>query len=87
MVGEARGIFLWSLCAETIFVFYFVFITCFSLFCFDCVLFSKMESFGLGLSFNFFVFYWILVKLESDFVKLVSCVGYFSLLYNSFQPG
>ena len=48
--------------------FCFELIICFSLFCFGCVLFSKTESFRLGLCFDFFVFYFIL-KLESGFQK------------------
>ena len=44
-----------------------IFITCFSLFCFGCVLFSKIASFVLGVSFDFFVFYFVLIKLESGF--------------------
>ena len=57
--------FLWSLCAESLFVlnllFHFLNLF-FSFFCFDCVLFSKIESFGLGLTFEFFVFHLIVVK-------------------------
>ena len=47
----------------------FRFITCFSLFCFGCVLFSKIESFGLVLSFDFFTFYSVVVRLESGLQK------------------
>ena len=53
----------------------FNFITCFTLFCFGSVLFSKIDSFGLGLSFDFFVFWLIVVKFESGVQKknLSSC--------------
>ena len=65
------GIILKSLCAGSLFVFnlLFRFLTVFSLFCFDCVLFSKFESFDLVLTFDFFVFYSIVVRLESDLQK------------------
>ena len=66
------GIFLWSLCAESLFVFNILFrfsVICFSLFKFGCVLFSKTESFGLDLSLDFFVFYLIVVKIESGLQK------------------
>ena len=57
-------IFMVSLCRVSLFVrFFFNFITCFSLLCFG-FLFSEIESFGLGLSFDFFVFYLVLAKLE-----------------------
>ena len=45
--------------------FRFVFISCFLSFCCGCVLFSKIESFGLVLFFDFFVFYSFVVRLES----------------------
>ena len=38
-------------------------------FCFGCVLFSKIKSFGLGLFFNFFVFYSFVFRLESSLQK------------------
>ena len=65
------GIILKSLCAGSLFVFnlLFRFLTVFSLFCFDCFLFSKFESFDLVLTFDFFVFYSIVVRLESDLQK------------------
>ena len=46
-----------------------IFITCFFLFCFGCVLLPKIESFVLGLTFDFFVFYFVLIKLERGFQK------------------
>ena len=51
--------------------FLFVLITYFFSFCFDCVLFSKIVSFGLVLSFDFFVFYLILVRLESGLKRII----------------
>ena len=36
---------------------------------FGCVLFSKIESFVLGLSFDFLLFYLVLMKLECGFQK------------------
>ena len=38
-------------------------------FFFGCVLFSKIKLFGLGLSFDFFVFYLFVVRLESSLQK------------------
>ena len=126
LVGEARsGVFFNGVFVQSLFLcstFCFIFITCFSLFCFRCVLFSKKKSFGMVLSFEFFVCYLIVVKLVSGFQKnslssfnlvltwfgnrgffflshaislwfyvlggfmTLGCVGYFSLLYNSFRP-
>ena len=62
-------IFMVSFCRVSLFVQPFVsfLLLVFLFFCFGCVLFSKIESFGLGLSFDFFVFYFVLVKLESGF--------------------
>ena len=74
LVGEARsGVYFYGLFVQSLFfcsTFCFIFITCFSLFCFCCVLFSKVEPFGLGSSFNFFVSL-IVVKLESGFQKII----------------
>ena len=60
-----------SLCAESLFVFNFLFCFyhLFFSFCSGCVLFSQIESFGLVLSFEFFVFYSIVVRLESGLQK------------------
>ena len=64
------AIFLWSLCAESLYLFnLFLRFSCFSLYCFGCVLFSKIKYFALGFSFEFFVFYFVLVKLENGFQK------------------
>ena len=67
LVIEARsGVYFYGLLVQSLFLcstFCFNFVICFSLFCFVCVLFSKKESFGVGLSFDFFVFYLIVVKI------------------------
>ena len=66
------GYYLWILCAESLYMFklllhfYYVLFT----FCFDCVLFSKIESFVLGLSFDFFVFYLVLKNLKVAFKRI-----------------
>ena len=60
-------------CAESLFAFnfFFSFFNLFSPFCFGCVLFSKIKSFDLGLSFDFFVFYFFfVVKVESGLQKI-----------------
>ena len=57
LVRETRsGVYFYGLFLQSPFLcstFCFFFITCLSLFCFGCVLFSKIESFGLVLSFDF----------------------------------
>ena len=73
LVGEARsGLYFCGLFVQSLFIcstFCFIFNTCFSLFCFGCVFFSKMESFGLGLSFDIFVFNLVSVKFKNGFQK------------------
>ena len=72
LVRPGVGVFLWSLFMQSLFLcstFSFVLFTCFSPFCFGLVFFSKKGSFGLDLSFEFFVFYLIVVKLESGLQK------------------
>ena len=73
LVGGARSrLYFYSLFVQSLFIcstFCYIFITCFSLFCFGCVLFSKIESFGLGLSYVFFYFCFVLIKLERGFQK------------------
>ena len=50
--------------------FYVVFVTVFFSFCcFGCVLFSKIEIFGLGLSFDFLVFYFLFFRLVNSLQK------------------
>ena len=67
--GARSGLyFMVSLCSLFIrSTFCYIFITCFSLFCFSCDLFSKVETFVLGLSFDVSVFYSVLIKLENGF--------------------
>ena len=50
--------------------FCYILITCFSLFCFDCVIFSKIESFVLGSCFDFFCVLFEFNKFESGFQKI-----------------
>ena len=61
LVGETRsGVYFYGLFVQSLFIcstFCYIFITCFSLVSFGCVLFSKKESFGMGLSSYFFVLY------------------------------
>ena len=45
------------------------FIFGFFLFCFGCVLLSKIKSFGLGLSFDFFVFCSFMFRLGNSLQK------------------
>ena len=44
-------------------------LTVFSPFCFGCVFFSRIEYFGLVLSFDIFVFYSFVVRLQSGLQK------------------
>ena len=71
LAGEARsGVYFYGLFVQSLFlcsIFCFIFLTCFSLFWFGCVLFSKIRSFGLSLFFHYFVFYLIVIKLEKGF--------------------
>ena len=53
------------LCSTLFFRFHNLFFS----FCFGCVLFSKIESFGLILSLDIFVFYSIVVRLEGGLQK------------------
>ena len=75
LVGEASiGLKkFWSLCAESLdmFNFFYHFYYVFSLLCFGCVLFSKLELFVLGLSFDFFVFSHFQKKIEGGFRKKI----------------
>ena len=48
-----------------------VFFTCFFSFSSGCVFFSKTESFVLVLSFDFFVFYSIVVRLENGLQNVI----------------
>ena len=70
--GEARsGLYFCGLFVQSLFIcstFCYIFITCFSLFCSVCVLFSKIKSFGFGTFFSFLRFF-VLVKLESGSQK------------------
>ena len=91
LVGEARnGVYFYGLFVQSPFLcstFCFVFITCFSLFYFGCVLFSKIEPFGFVLSFDFFTFYSVVVRLESGLQRIVYPVliwfGYRGLFFLS----
>ena len=78
LVGEARcGFYFSPLSAESLYtfnlllqfhyVFFFFFLRVFLYF--GCFFFSKEESFVLGLSFAFFVFYLVSVNFESGFQK------------------
>ena len=49
---------------------FLLFYDCFFLFCFGCVLFSKIKSFGLVLFFDFFVFYSFVFRLK---LKKINC--------------
>ena len=49
--------------------FYVVFVTGFSFCCFGCVFFSKIKLFGLGLSFDFLVFYSLFFRLTNSLLK------------------
>ena len=66
LFGEARsGLYCYGLFVQSLFIcsiFCLILNTCFSLFCFGCVLFSKIEYFGLGFCFDFFVFYFVFKK-------------------------
>ena len=59
MVSFAESLYLFNL----LFYFYYLFFSFLFLLC----PFLKIESLGLGLFFDFFVFYLVLVKLESGF--------------------
>ena len=64
--------FMVSLCRVPLFIQFFVTFSCFSLFCFGCVRFSKKETFSMGLSVDFFMLHFVVVKLESGFLKKLS---------------
>ena len=71
-VRPGVGLIFYGLFVQSPFLcsfFYSFFMICFLLICFGCVLFSKTESFCLSSSFDFFVFYLFVLRLESDLQK------------------
>ena len=60
-------------------IFYVVFVTGSSFCCFGCVLFSKIKLFGLGLSFDFLMFYFFFRLINSlQKNKLSSTLSWFN---------
>ena len=50
-------------------IFFVVFVSGFSFYCFSCVFFSKIKLFGLGLSFDFLLFYVFFFRLINSLQK------------------